>query len=87
MHTPFIDNIWGSDLPDVQFLSRFNKGDCLLLYFNATLRKYDWVVPLRYKKSIIISDTFQKILNESGCKWIKIYVGKGCTFFNKSLKS
>ena len=54
MHTPFIGNIWGSDSPDIEFLSRFYKGDRILQYVNATLRKYDWAVPLRYK-------------NESGC--------------------
>ena len=26
VHSPFIDNIWGADLADMQFISRFNKG-------------------------------------------------------------
>ena len=26
LHSPFIDNIWGADLADVQFISKFNKG-------------------------------------------------------------
>ena len=24
--SPFIDNIWGADLPDLQLISKFNKG-------------------------------------------------------------
>ena len=26
VHSSFIDNIWGADLADMQFLSKFNKG-------------------------------------------------------------
>ena len=26
VHSPFIDNIWGADLADMQLISRFNKG-------------------------------------------------------------
>ena len=25
VHSPFIDNIWGADLADLQFISKFNK--------------------------------------------------------------
>ena len=25
VHTPFIDNIWGPDLADMQLISKFNK--------------------------------------------------------------
>ena len=26
VHSPFIDNIWGADLADMQLISKFNKG-------------------------------------------------------------
>ena len=26
VHSTFLDNIWGADLADVQFISKFNKG-------------------------------------------------------------
>ena len=26
IHSPFIDNIWGADLADMQLISKFNKG-------------------------------------------------------------
>ena len=28
VYSPFRDNIWGAHLPDVQLLSKFNKGTC-----------------------------------------------------------
>ena len=31
VHSPFIDNIWGADLVDVQFMSKFNKQFRFLL--------------------------------------------------------
>ena len=60
MHTPFIGNLWGSDSPEIEFLSRFYKGDRILQYVNATLRKYDWAVPLRYKKGLQFLILFKK---------------------------
>ena len=34
VHSPFIDNIWGADLADIQLISKFNKGIC---YFYESL--------------------------------------------------
>ena len=31
VHAPFIDNIWGADLADMQLISKFNKGIRFLL--------------------------------------------------------
>ena len=31
VHTPFIDNIWGADLADMQLISKFNKEFRFLL--------------------------------------------------------
>ena len=30
VHSPFIDNIWGADLADMQLVSKFYKGICFL---------------------------------------------------------
>ena len=38
--------------------------------------KYDWVVPLKDKMSITITNAFQKILNESGHKNKQNWVDK-----------
>ena len=31
VHSPFIDYIWGADLADMQFISKFNKDFCYVL--------------------------------------------------------
>ena len=49
--------------------------------------KYAWVVPLKDKEGITITNAFWKILDESGRKPIKIWVDKRSEFYNKSMKS
>ena len=49
--------------------------------------KYPWIVPLK-QKSIAITNSFQQILDESGCKLNKIcVVYLGSKFYNRSMKS
>ena len=43
-------------------------------------RKYVWVIPLKDKKDIIITNSFQKVLNDLGLKSNRIWVGQGCEF-------
>ena len=77
LHKPFIrkfkkrkvyssirDKIWGLDLPDMQLLSKFNKGFRFLLYVVDIFSKYAWVIPLKDKKGISIANGFQKILDD-----------------------
>ena len=45
------------------------------------------VIPLKDKKGIIITKTFQKILDESNRKPYKIWVDKGNEFYNRTMKS
>ena len=87
VYSLFRDNIWGADLPDVQLLSKFNKGTCFLLCFNNVISKFAWVVPLKDEGDITITDACQKILNECGSKPNKIWVDKESEFYNKLLKS
>ena len=49
--------------------------------------KYPWVVPLKRKKGITITNVFQTILKESNRKPNKIWVDKGSEFYNESVKS
>ena len=53
VYSPFIDNIWGADLADMQLINKFNKG------FRMCILKYVWVFPLRDKKRITITDGFR----------------------------
>ena len=68
----FKDNIWGADLADMQLISKFNKGFRFLLCVIDIFSKYAWVVPLKDKKGITITNAFQKIWKESNRKPNKI---------------
>ena len=46
VHSPFIGNIWGADLADMQLISKFNKGFRFLLCIIDIYSKYVWVIPL-----------------------------------------
>ena len=86
MHAAFKDNIWGTDLADMQLLSKFNKGIKFLLCVIDIFGKYAWVVPLKDKKGIRIVMAFQSILKQSNRKPNKIWVDKGSEFYNASFK-
>ena len=49
--------------------------------------KYAWVILLKDKKGITITNTFQKVLDESNYKVNKIWVDKGSKFYNRPAKS
>ena len=86
VYSGFKDNIWGADLADMQLISKFNKGFRFLLCVVDIFSKYAWVVPLKDKKGITITNAFQKILKESNRKPNKIWVDKGSEFYNNSFK-
>ena len=71
----------------MQLMSKFNKGFRLLLCVIGIYSKYGWVIPLKDKKGITITNPFQKILDESNRKPNKIWVDKGSKFYNRSMKS
>ena len=80
MHSSFIDNIWGSDLADMQLVSEFNIGIRFLLGVIDICSKHEWVIPLKGKRGIKITNAIQKILSESNCKPNKICVDKAMNF-------
>ena len=71
----------------MQLISKFNKGIRFSLCVNDIYRKHAWVIPLKYKKGITITNAFQKILDEPNRKPVKIWVDKGNEFCNRSMKS
>ena len=71
----------------MQLISKFNIGFRFLLCAIDIYRKYALVIPLKDKKGITITNSFQKILDESNCKPNKIRVDKGSEFYNRSVKS
>ena len=68
VYSRFKDNTWGTDSAYMQLISNFNKRFRFLLCVIDIFSKYAWVVPLKDKKSIIITNTFQKIFKESNRK-------------------
>ena len=82
----FKDNTWGADLADMQLTSNFNKKFIFSLCVIDIFSKYAWVVPLKDKKGITITNAFQKILKESNRKPNKIWVVKRSEFYNSSFK-
>ena len=65
VHSPSIDNIWRPDLADAQLISKFNKGFRFLLCVIGIYSKYVWVIPLKDRRGITITNAFQKIFKES----------------------
>ena len=80
VYSSFIDKIWGHDLHDMQLIRKFNKGIRFILCVIDIFSKYAWVITLKDKTSIAITNAFQKILDESNGKPKKIWVNKGCEF-------
>ena len=68
VYLTFKDNIWGADLADMQFLSKYNKGIRFLLCVIDILSRYAWVDPSKDKKGISIVKAFQSILKQSNRK-------------------
>ena len=63
-----------------------NKGFRFLLCVIDSYSKYAWIIPLKDKKEITITNVFQKIIYESNHKQNKIWVDKGSEFYNRSIK-
>ena len=71
----------------MQLIRKFNKGFRFLLCLLDTCSKYGWVIPLKGKIVITITNTFEKLLKESNCKPSRIWVDTDSEFYNRSMKS
>ena len=58
LHSSFIHNTWGADLADMQLIIKFNKEIRFLLCVIDVFSKYAWVILLKDKKSITITNVF-----------------------------
>ena len=77
------DNDQGAGLVDMQLISKFNKGFRFVLCFIDVYSKYAWVLSLKDKESIAVTNAVQKQLNESKYKLSKIWVDKKSKFYNR----
>ena len=64
----------------MQLISKLNKRFRFLLCVINICSKYTWVIPLKDKKGITITNAFQKVLDESNRKPNKIWVDNGSKF-------
>ena len=86
VYSGFKENIWGADLADMQLIRKSNKGFRFLLCVIDIFSKYAWVLPLKDKKGVNITNVFQRILNNSTRKTNRIWVDKSSEFYNSSFK-
>ena len=61
-------------------ISKFNEGFRFLLFLIDIYSKYAWVIPLKDKKGITITNAFQKNLGKSNRKPNKIWLDKAVNF-------
>ena len=79
VHSPFIDNICGADLADMQLISKFNEGFKFLLCVFDIYSKYPWVVT-RIKKALQLLMLFKKLQMNLIAKQIKYGYVKAVKF-------
>ena len=63
IQSPFIVNISGADLADMQLINKFNTGFAFSLCLIDIFSKYSWFIPLKDKKGITVTNVSQKSLN------------------------
>ena len=64
VYSSFRDNIWAFHLAGMQLISKYNKGIRYLLCAIDLFSKYAFVVPLKDKKGVTITNAFQSILDK-----------------------
>ena len=80
-----IDEIWCSDLVEMQQFSKWNKGYRYLLMVLDVFSKYGWIVPLKDKKGETVAEALKTILKE-GRKPQYLWTDKGKEYYNKHYK-
>ena len=80
-----IDEIWCSDLVEMQQFSKWNKRFRYLLMVLDVFSKYGWIVPLKDKKGETVTEAFKMIIKE-GRKPEYLWTDKGKEYYNKHLK-
>ena len=79
-----IDEIWASDLVEMQKFSKWNKGYRYLLMVIDVFSKYGWIIPLKDKKGESVTKAFETIFRDREPQYL--WVDKGKEFHDKHLK-
>ena len=80
------DETWSADLIDKSSLSKYNNNYKFILTVIDIFTKYAWVIPLKNKSGLSITNGFKTILSE-GRKPEKLWVDRGSEFYKKTFKS
>ena len=64
VYSSFKDKFWGDHHANVQLISKNNNEIRLVFRVNNVFSKYLWVLPLKNKNVITITDAFPNILDE-----------------------
>ncbi|PFX18804.1 putative uncharacterized transposon-derived protein F54H12.3 [Stylophora pistillata] len=80
-----IDEIWCSDLVEMQKFAKWNKGYRYLLMVLDIFSKYGWIIPLKNKKGESVAAGFKQIFAE-GRVPKKMWTDKGSEYYNQSVK-
>ncbi|PFX11699.1 putative uncharacterized transposon-derived protein F54H12.3 [Stylophora pistillata] len=80
-----IDEIWCSDLVEMQKFAKWNKGYRYLLMVLDVFSKYGWIVPLKNKKGESVAEGFEKIFTEERVPK-RLWVDKGSEYYNSHVK-
>ncbi|VDI40076.1 Hypothetical predicted protein [Mytilus galloprovincialis] len=79
-----IDQTWAVDLIDMQPYSKQNKHYKYLLAVIDVFSKYGWLIPLKNKTGVTVSEAFKTLFKER--KPIYIWSDKGSEFYNRQVK-
>ena len=79
-----IDQTWAVDLADMQQYSKQNKHYKYLLAVIDVFSKYGWLIPLKNKTGVTVSEAFKTLFEERKPKFI--WSDKGSEFYNKQVK-
>ena len=78
------NDIWAADLIEMIPYSRQNKGYKYLLTVIDIFSKYGWIIPLKRKSGVEVTDAFKKLFKERIPE--RIWVDNGREFYNQNLK-
>ena len=79
-----IDQTWAVDLVDMQQYSKQNKHYKYLLAVIDVFSKYGWLIPLKNKTGVAVSEAFKTLFKDR--KLIYIWSDKGSKFYNRQVK-
>ena len=80
-----VDEVWCSDLVEMQQFSKWNKGYRYILMVLDVFSKYGWITPLKDKKGETVSEALKTILKEGRIPGY-LWVDKGKEYYNKHVK-